>query len=79
MKKQLFLVSFLATSLFVESHAKSEYHSYGDAEVYDSTEFLEVNDRDLENNRDFSTMVQDGLIYGLFKRTSNRGKIDCVD
>ena len=39
----------------------------------------EVNDRGIENNRDFRNLIQDGFIYGLFKVTNDHGKSDCVD
>ena len=37
------------------------------------------NDRSGETNRDFSNMLQDGFIYGAFKVTQGRGKLDCID
>ena len=39
----------------------------------------QVNDRGIENNRDFSTLIQDGFIYGMFKVTNDHGKVDCVN
>ena len=80
MKNGLFLVSIIASIMLMkECGARSDYHEYGDTRRYEKSDLLEVNDRGLENNRDFSTMIQDGLIFGMFKVTNNRGRLDCVD
>ena len=77
--KRFVLVRVIVTLILVsECFAKNDYHDYGQTRNYveDATT---PNDRGLENNRDFSTMIQDGFIYGMFKVTGDRGKLDCVD
>ena len=79
MMKRFVLVSVIASLVLItECSAANSYHDYGQTHKYVDDAF-EVNDRGLENNRDFSTMIQDGFIYGMFKVTQNRGKLDCVE
>ena len=79
MMKRFVLVRVIATLILVsECIASNSYHDYGETRKYVEDAFT-PNDRGLENNRDFSTMIQDGFIYGAFKVTGNRGKLDCVD
>ena len=79
--KRFVLVRVIATLILVSNCiATNSYHDYGQSKTRDYEETATTpNDRGLENNRDFSTMIQDGFIYGLFKVTQNRGKLDCVD
>ena len=76
--KYLILVSIIL-GLLCQAQEVQTYHDYGKKKMQNDQVAVEVNDRGIENNRDFSTLIQDGFIYGLFKVTNDHGKSDCVD
>ena len=77
--KYLFLVS-LMLSVLCSAQSVQTFHDYGKSkQTQRDIVSTEVNDRGIENNRDFRNLIQDGFIYGLFKVTNDHGKSDCVD
>ena len=80
MVKALFLVSFIVSQLLMTETKAFQYATdQPGIEVNKKHWNIQKNDRSGETNRDFSNMLQDGFIYGAFKVTQGRGKLDCID